>query len=149
MDRFAMQIELGYVSHAEEVAVLSAQQSRHPVDEIDAQVDVSEVLLLKETVKRVRVSEEIKDYIVSLVSATRGAAGVQLGASPRASLALMKTAQALALYDGMEFVTPDHVKELAVSVIAHRLVLASEAKFSGGTGETVVREILKSVAVPA
>jgi MoxR-like ATPase len=149
MDRFAMQIELGYVSHAEEVAVLSAQQSRHPVDEIDAQVDVSEVLLLKETVKRVRVSEEIKDYIVSLVSATRGAAGVQLGASPRASLALMKTAQALALYDGMEFVTPDHVKELAVPVIAHRLVLASEAKFSGGTGETVVREILKSVAVPA
>ena len=149
MDRFAMQIDLGYVTHAEEVAVLSAQQARHPVDELEAQVDVNDVLFLKDTVKKVRVSEEIKDYIVKLVSATRVASGVQLGASPRASLALMKTAQALALYDGMEFVTPDHVKELAVPVIAHRLVLGSEARFSGATGDTVVREIVKNIAVPA
>ena len=148
MDRFAMQIDLGYVTHAEEVAVLSAQQTRHPVEQLEAQVHLEDVLKLKETVKQVRVSEEIKDYIVKLVAGTRSADGVQLGASPRASLSLMKTAQALALYDGMEFVTPDHVKVLAAPVIAHRLVLGSEAKFSGATGASIVEELVKTVPVP-
>lgn len=149
MDRFAMQIDLGYVSHAEEVAVLSAQQRRHPVDELEANVQLADVLTLKETVKQVRVSEEIKDYIVKLVAGTRTAEGVQLGASPRASLALMKTSQALALYDGLEFVTPDHVKSLAIPVIAHRLVLGSEAKFSGATGATIVADLVKKIPVPS
>lgn len=149
MDRFAMQITLGYVTAEEEVAVLSAQQESHPVDALSSEVGLDDVIALKNAVKQVRVSDEIKNYVVELVAATRKADNVQLGASPRASLALMKTAQALALFDGMEYVTPDHVKELAVSVIAHRLVLGSEAKFSGATGESVVREIVTKVAVPS
>jgi len=149
MDRFAMQISLGYVTAEEEVAVLSAQQDSHPVDSLRAEVGVEDVLALKEAVKRVRVSDEIKNYVVALVAATRKADAVQLGASPRASLALMKTAQALALFDGMEYVAPDHVKELAVPVIAHRLVLGSEAKFSGATGQSIVREILTRIPVPS
>lgn len=149
MDRFSMQIELGYVTQAEEVAILSAQQQSHPVDSLDANVTLAEVMTLKESVKRVRVSEEIKNYVVNLVAETRKVETIQLGASPRASLALMRTAQALALFDGAEFVTPDHVKELAVSVIAHRLVLGSEAKFSGATGASIVRDLINKIPIPS
>ena len=119
------------------------------MEALQSEVNLADVLALKESVKQVRVSDEIKDYVVKLVAATRKAESVQLGASPRASLALMKTAQALALFDGMEFVTPDHVKELAVSVIAHRLVLGSDAKFSGATGESIVRDIVNEVPIPS
>lgn len=149
MDRFAMQIGLGYVSQEEEVAILSAQQRSHPVDSLESTVTPEEVSALKEVVKQVRVSEEIKNYVVNLVAETRKVETVQLGASPRASLALMRTAQALALFDGAEFVTPDHVKELAVSVVAHRLVLGSDAKFSGATAASIVRDVINRVPVPS
>jgi MoxR-like ATPase len=96
-----------------------------------------------------RISDELKRYVVDLAGATRKAAGVQLGASPRASLALMKAAQALALFDGLEFVTPEQIRELAIPVIAHRLVMEPQARFSGVTARGVVEGILKSVRVPA
>jgi MoxR-like ATPase len=86
---------------------------------------------------------------VDLVSATRTESGVQLGASPRASLALMKSAQALALFDGSEFVTPELIQELAVPVIAHRLVMQPQARFAGQTAKGVVEDALKRVKVPA
>ena len=86
---------------------------------------------LREGAQNIRISEELKHYVVRLVAATRTAPGVQLGASPRASIALMKAAQALALFDGQEFVSPEHVHEIAAPVIAHRLVLEPQAKFSG------------------
>jgi MoxR-like ATPase len=149
MDRFALLTQLGYVSAEEEVAILSAQIRRHPVDDLSPCADITEILHLKRAVSEVRISEEIKRYIVELVSATRRVSGVQLGASPRASLALMKMAQALAIFDGQAFVTPDHVQELAVDVIAHRLVLEPQSKFSGLTGGAVVEELLKKVPVPA
>jgi MoxR-like ATPase len=148
MDRFALQSHLGYVQPGEEVAILSAQAKHHPVDDIKPCVRVAEVLALKEAVKEVRISEELKRYIVDLVGATRSTPGVQLGASPRASLALMKIAQALALFDGVPFVTPDHIQECAVAVIAHRLLLEPQARFSGLTAQGVVQEILKKMAVP-
>ena len=102
-----------------------------------------------EGVRGIRISEELKHYVVKLVTATRTAAGVQLGASPRASIALMKTAQAFALFDGHDFVSPEHIHEAAVPVIAHRLVLEPQAKFSGITPQQVVEEILKRVPIPA
>ena len=95
------------------------------------------------------MSEELKRYIVDLVGATRSATGVRVGASPRASLALMKCAQALALFDGTDFVTPDHVQELAGPTLAHRLILDSEARFSGLDAGTVVQRLLEQVPVPA
>ena len=97
----------------------------------------------------VRISAELKRYIVDLAGATRKAVGVQLGASPRASLALMKAAQALALFDGQEFVSPDQIQEIAVPVIAHRLSLEPQAKFSGVSAAGIVAEVLKKVPVPA
>ncbi len=149
MDRFALQWSLGYVTPDEEVAILSAQQDHHPIDEIATCVSLDDVLALRRDVKAIRVSDEIKRYAVDLVGETRSAPGVQLGASPRASLALTKTAQALALLDGREFVTPEHVQEIAVPVIAHRIVLDPQARFSGATAQGLVEDILKRVAVPA
>jgi len=149
MDRFAMQFTLGYVPPEEEVAILTAQEHNHPLDELKAVASVAEVIALKRAVEDVRMSVELKRYAVDLVSATRKAAGVQLGASPRASIALMKTAQALALFEGLDFVTPEQIQKLAVSVIAHRLVLEPQARFSGLTAAGVVSEILKKRRVPA
>ncbi len=149
MDRFAMQFTLGYVQTSEEVAILTAHERSDPLDELATCASLPEVLSLKLAVQHVRISEELKRYAVDLVAGTRGAAGVQLGASPRASIALMKAAQALALFDGLDFVSPEQIQELAVSVIAHRLVMEPQAKFSGRTARTVVEEVLKKTRVPA
>jgi len=149
MDRFALQFALGYVRSAEEVAILSAQQHNHPLDLLKPCVSLADVLALKRAVEEVRISEELKRYVVDLVGATRAAAGVQLGASPRASIALMKAAQALALFDGLDFVTPEQIQELASPVIAHRLVMEPQARFSGVTARGVVEEILKKTKVPS
>jgi MoxR-like ATPase len=149
MDRFALQLTLGYVKPREEVAILAAQSTGHPLDQLAPCVALADVLALKQVVQTVRLSEELRRYIVDLVGATRAAAGVKLGASPRASLALMKAAQALALFDGREFVGPEQVQELAAPVIAHRLVLEPQARFSGLTARRVVEEVLRRIPAPA
>ena len=150
MDRFAMQFALGYVQSAEEVAILTAQEHNHPLNELKPCASLADVLALKTRRRRqVRISDELKRYAVDLVGATRTAPGVQLGASPRASIALMKAAQALALFDGLEFVTPEQIQELAVPVIAHRLVMEPQARFSGQTARGVVEEVVKKTRVPA
>jgi MoxR-like ATPase len=149
MDRFAMQFSLGYVEPAEEVAILNAQEHNHPLHQLKPCVSMAEVVALKHAVEQMRISDELKRYVVDLVGATRRASGVQLGASPRASLTLMKTAQAMALFDGQEFVTPEQIQELAVPVIAHRLVMEPQARFSGLTARNVVEDVLKKIRVPA
>lgn len=149
MDRFALQFSLGYVSMDDEIAVLTAQEKLHPLEAAQSVAGIEEVIELRKAAREVAISDELKRYIVELVKATRSMPGVQLGASPRASLALMKTAQALALYDGRGFVTPDHIQELAVPVISHRLSIEAQAKFSGVTPRAVVEEILRKVPAPA
>jgi len=149
MDRFAAQLSLGYVTPDQEVAILSAQQHVHPLDELKPCATLEDVRRAKAAVANVRMSEELKRYVVDVVAATRETNGVQLGASPRASLALMKTAQALALFDGHEFVLPEHIQELAVPVIAHRMVMDPQARFSGITGRGVVESVVKKLKVPA
>ena len=149
MDRFAIQFTPGYVGADDEVSILTAQADHHPLEYLKPCVTLDEVLELKRAVQNVRISEELKRYVVDLVAATRTFPGVQLGASPRASLALMKTAQALALFDGLEFVSPEQVRELAVPVIAHRLVMEPQARFSGQTARGVVEEVLKKIPVPS
>ncbi len=149
MDRFAIQSRLGYVAPEDEVAILSDQAHTHPVDELEPCANTADILRVREAAKSIRISEELKRYIVDVVGATRTLPNVQLGASPRASLTLMKVAQALALFEGVGFVTPDHVQALADSVIAHRLLLDPQARFSGTTAASLVDEVLKKVPVPA
>jgi MoxR-like ATPase len=142
MDRFAVRLSLGYVGPEAEVAIVTAQEHQHPLDLISACISPADVLYLRSCVKDVRVSAELKRYVVDIVTATRGAPSVQLGAGPRASLALVRVSQALALITGDQFVTPDHILEMAVAVIAHRLVLDPQAKFAGVTAASVVADIL-------
>ena len=149
MDRFSLVLNLGYVSAQTEVAILSAQVRQHPIEALKPCVNIDDVHRLKRAVAEIRISEELKRYIVNLVSATRTATGVQLGASPRASLALMKTAQALALFEKQEFVTPEHIQQMSVPVIAHRMVMEPQARFSGLTARSVVEDIVKKIPVPA
>ena len=149
MDRFAVQLSLGYVAPEDEVAILSAQAQRHPIDSLAPCVSIDDVLMVRRRAAGVRMSDELKRYAVDVVRATRAANGIQLGASPRASLALMKAAQALALSEGREFVTPEDVREMAVPVIAHRMVVEPQARFAGVTTAGLVEEILAKVPMPS
>jgi MoxR-like ATPase len=149
MDRFGAQLSLGYVPPEQEVAILNAHATTGPLERIGSVASLTEIAALKLAVRNVRISEELKRYIVDLTNATRKAAGVQLGASPRASISLMRAAQAIALFDGAEFVTPDHIQELAVPVIAHRLGLDPQARFSGVTAQGIVTDLLKKIPAPA
>ena len=104
---------------------------------------------LRQSVKEIRISEELKRYIVDIVRGTRVVEGIQLGASLRASLSLMKAAQAIAILDGQSFVTPEHIQEIAIPTIAHRIAIDAQARFSGLTAQKIVEDILKTVPVPA
>ena len=149
MDRFALCLALGYVDADTEVAVLSAQDLRHPLEAIGAVASHAEVLALKDAARRVRVADELKHYVVELVRRTRAAPQVLLGCGPRASIALAHTAKALALFDGEEFVRPEHVQELAVATLAHRMVLDPQARFAGVSAASLVADLLREVKVPA
>jgi MoxR-like ATPase len=148
MDRFAMQCALGYVSEAEEAAILADQTERHPVDGLEPVATRDEFLELMAASRAVRFSDELRHYVVSLVAATRGHKEIQLAASPRASLALMKTAQALSLFEGRDFVLPETIQEVAADVIAHRLVLEPEARYSGTTARSIVADLIARIPVP-
>jgi MoxR-like ATPase len=149
MDRFALRLSLGYVSAETEVEIVAAQEQRHPLDAIAPCVAAVDVHRLRRAVREIRIGMELKRYAVELARATRAAASVQLGAGPRASLALSRMSQALALVRGEDFVTPDHVRDMAVPVLAHRLVLDPQAKFSGVTAQRVVEDVLRAVPVPS
>ena len=149
MDRFTLQCALGYVSAAEEAAILSDQAEVHPVDALESVATHDEILELMAAARRVRFSEELRHYVVRLVGATRAHPKIQLAASPRASLALMKISQALAVFQGHDFVSPELIQSVAVDVIAHRLVLAPEAKYSGSSARQIVADLIESTPVPA
>ena len=149
MDRFALCLALGYVDADTEVAVLAAQDFGHPLDAIGPVATREEVLALKDAARHVRVADEIRHYVVELVRRTRSAPQVLLGCGPRASIALAQTAKALALFDGEDYVRPEHVQELAVATLAHRMVLDPQARFAGVSAHALVADILREVKVPA
>jgi len=149
MDRFTMQCALGYVSAPEEVAIMSSQTHDHPLDRHEAVLTRKELLELVSAAREVRITDEMKEYIVALVSATRGSKEVRLAASPRASLALMRVSQALSLFEGRDFVVPETIQQLAVDVIAHRLVVETEAEYSGRCARVIVEELLQTTPVPS
>ena len=149
LDRFALRFGLGYVTADQEVAMLSAQGHSHPIANIGAVATLEEVLQARHAVTEVRISEAVRRYIVEIVGATRKRGPIRLGASPRASLALQRLSQALALIDGDDFVTPDHVREIVVPALAHRVTLDSHSQFSGMSSSEAVRQTLTEVALPA
>jgi len=148
MDRFGMQFSLGYIPPELEVQMLSDHGNHHPLIDLKHCTNRHAILQVREAIKTVTVSDKLKQYIVEIVSATRRKEGVKVGASFRASLTLMQVCQALAMFEQQEFVTPDHVQEVATSIISHRLLLDQQSRFSGKDGGAIVQEIIHDIAVP-
>jgi len=148
LDRFLMRISLGYPDFTEEMTIIQQQEQEHPIDSLDAVTAPEEVVGLQTAAKNVYVDRLVRQYIVSLVEATRGHSDIALGASPRASLGLFRAARGLALVQDRDYVIPDDVKALAPAVIAHRIILSPSARMRGVTSWSVVSSLLDSVAVP-
>lgn len=148
MDRFTMKLSLGYVSINEEIQILDGLGFIRQLDELKPVVDSKKVVEAMETIERIKVSDELKHFIVTVVNHTRNAQGVKLGASPRASLNLMKVAQAAAAFDGRDFVIPDDILSNAVNVLAHRLILDSSGYITGISRENSIISILEKIKVP-
>ena len=149
LDRFLVRLSFGLSRAAEEEAkMLDRLQRAHPIDELAAVVTVEEVLACQQAVREVFVDEKLRNYIVALVHATRAHDDVLLGGSPRASMALLRTAQSLSAVRGHNFVLPDDVKRMAPAVLGHRLILRPESRLRKVTTATVVDEILDLVPVP-
>ncbi|MCK9594279.1 MAG: MoxR family ATPase [Candidatus Omnitrophica bacterium] len=148
VDRFLMKIDMGYLSTAEEVKVISGQKVKHPVDDVLPAMELVEVLRLQAEVKNVDISENVLEYIVKLVSSTRRQDDIKLGASPRASIALMKAGSAWAFLEGRNYVVPDDIVKLLPWVLKHRIVLQHKALIAGHTADSVISEIIKSVPIP-
>jgi MoxR-like ATPase len=148
LDRFALQLAMGYPPEHEELAILSSQDRGHPLDSIRDVTTPEQILEHQNKVKLVHVDEDVGRYVVSIVRATREEPRLALGVSPRGGIALYRMAQAHAYLDGRSSVRPDDVKAVAIETLAHRLILETKAKYSGVTKETVVRELLAKAKVP-
>ena len=148
LDRFMLRVTLGYPSASDEITIMDRQQYVHPIEDTAQVVGVDELVAMQEAIKRVYVDPAVKEYIVSVVQATRSHGDVYLGASPRGSLALYRSGQAWAALEGREFVTPDDIKLLASPTLAHRLIVSPAARIRNLNPRTVVEEVLGSVPVP-
>ncbi len=148
LDRFLLKVRLGYPSVAEEESILCRFQEKNPLDSLTSVMAASELLELQRLCRQVHVEDSIRNYIVTIVQATRSHPGIKLGASPRASLSLYQASQALAAVHGRTYVIPDDVKYLAVPVLAHRLVVKTETGLRGQSSEGIVQAIISTVAVP-
>ncbi len=148
LDRFIMRLEIGYPQLEDETEVLARYEQADPLEGLAPVAAAADILALQRAVRQVHVADVMRRYVVEVVRATRVGEEIQLGASPRASLALHRASQALAALRGRDFVTPDDVKELAAPVLAHRLILHPEARLRGHSPAEVVRALVSRVAVP-
>jgi MoxR-like ATPase len=148
LDRFMLRISLGYPSKADEKKILNAQQFKHPINEIEQVVTVQELLDAQEQVKQVYVDDLIKEYVINLVNLTRDHPDAYLGASPRGSLTLFKTAQVRAAIHGRDYVIPDDIKILASAGLAHRLIVSPSARIKDVDPRSIVQDVLQSTPVP-
>ncbi len=148
LDRFLVRLKVGYPSEDGEVEVLRRFEQRSPLDALTPAVQAEELVSLAAALPRVHVEDELARYVVRLCRATREHDAFELGASPRASLALFRAARAYAAIDGRDYVRPDDIKRLAHAVLAHRLVLSSNTRLRGRTSDDVLDEILADVPVP-
>ena len=148
LDRFMLNISMGYPSPADEVIILDRQQRGHPIDSLQSILTDSELRVMQEQVREVRVEREVREYIVALVAATRQHQHVYLGASPLGSLALFHASQAMAALRGRDYVMPDDVKGLVKPILSHRLIIAPAARVRGTTPTAVLDEVMALVPVP-
>lgn len=148
LDRFFARLELGYPSKQDEAAILDSQRTSHPLESVRTVVSSENLIAMQGWIRNIHVHPVIREYIVEITRATRDHPNVHLGASPRGSLALMAASQAKAALNGRDFVTPDDVKSLAPSILAHRLIPRAESRLRNASGQEVVQSILNTVPVP-
>jgi MoxR-like ATPase len=148
LDRFLLRIRLGYPSREEEIAIMSRFQKNEPLRDLQAVAAPADIAALQKARREIHVAASIHGYIADIVRATREAAEVQFGASPRGALGLLRGGQAYAALQGRDYVLPDDIQALCRPVLCHRLVLREEERFRGGSGEQVVDDILGRIPVP-
>ncbi len=150
MDRFFMKLSMGYPSPEEEVEILGRTEMHNPINNIEQPVmSLDDIVVLQNEVRRIKVTEQVKNYIVKIVSVTRNDRNTTLGISPRGSIALYKASKAFAYIHERSYATPDDVKNTAVSVLSHRIILSPQGKTTFGTSEEYIRSLLKNCEVPS
>ena len=148
LDRFLLRVRMGYPNLSDEVKILEMQQIQHPFDSIKTVVSEKKLLNEIDSIKKIYVSEPVKKYIVDLVSQTRHNDELYLGASPRGSLALYRTGQALAFLRGRNYVLPDDIKNLASLVLSHRVIVSPASRLREISSSKIIEEILENIPVP-
>ena len=148
LDRFMIRIQMGYPTPAEEITILSAQQFQHPIANLQQVITVDDLLRAQSAISHVYVADEVKQYIINLVTATRAHSDVYLGSSPRGSLALFRATQARAAMAGRDYVIPDDVKALADVTLAHRIIVGPSARIKDISSRTIVQDVLTTTPVP-
>lgn len=148
LDRFLMKIAIGYPDAAQENDILLRFEQHDPLDTLEPVVAPEEILEMQQEIRHVRVEDSVRNYIVNICRLTRSHEDIELGASPRATMALYRTCQALAAIRGREFVIPDDVKAMAPHVLIHRLVVNPQTRLRGRQPADIIRQIVEAVAVP-
>lgn len=148
LDRFLIRVRLGYPDFNDEIKVLDNQQIRHPIETLKAVVKVKDVLLASENIKKVFISPLVKRYLTDLTRRTRQSGDIYLGASPRGTLALARASQARAALSGRDFVLPDDVKDVAVPVLGHRIIVSPAARLRELSADRIVQEIMHTIPAP-
>jgi MoxR-like ATPase len=148
VDRFLMRVSIGYLTPEQEVLVVSGQKAAHPIETLKPVTELQAVLAMQEEVKKVNFSPQLLEYVIKLVHQTRKREEIKLGASPRASIALMKASSAWAYLEGRDYVTPDDISKMLPWVLKHRLQLHPKAVVAGKTPEMIIGEIVYSIPVP-
>jgi MoxR-like ATPase len=148
LDRFLIRLGLGYPTVSEEINIMEKQKFHHPIESLGQVADESDLIFMQEAVKTVFVDDKVKLYIASIVDSTRHHSSIYLGASPRGSLALYRTSQALALIKGRSYVLPDDIKELVIPVLSHRIILNLSHNGHDSKGHSILNDILKQTEVP-
>jgi MoxR-like ATPase len=148
LDRFLMRVKLGYPDYEEERQILRRFRADDPLTEVEPVLTAVDIYHASQQCRQVFIHPVLEEYLLDIIHATREQEAIQLGASPRASLALYHTSQALAAINGCHFITPDHIKQLVIPVLAHRLILNSEARLRGKTAEEILSALLEEIPVP-
>ncbi|MGY4691157.1 AAA family ATPase [Salibacterium sp. K-3] len=148
LDRFLFKLKMGYPTYEQELDVLKRVEQNHPIEELNEVLSLEDILDMQRRVTSVYVDDAVKQYIISIVNETRTHRDVQLGVSPRGSIALMKASQAFAFLHGREYVIPDDIKHLAPVALSHRIILRSDLQMVEKDGEDVIRDIVSTLRVP-
>ena len=148
LDRFALQFDMDYPSMEAELEMIQSQKNSNPLNKIEPVISCEEITTLQETVQNIEIDDSVSRYMLDIVRQTRNNEKLRLGASPRSSLMLSRCSQAIALINSRNYVIPDDIKEIAIPVLAHRLMLSSQAMHSGIKKAEIVSEILENTKVP-